>query len=428
MSKLDEPFVTGQMDIARAVHPLRRKRRQMQAAAAAIILLLAGFMGYRWLAPGVPRIPAERLWIDTVKFGDFERTVRGTGILEPKVQRWLTAQSIATVERVVAQPGTQVKADSVILEMSNPELLDQLASARTALMAVQSDETSKRLTLEGQVMDLESSLANIRADHDMAKLQAEREATLAEIQVVSALQYMHTKRGMETLAEQLNISQKRLAGLRHNVAEQVESGKARIEQLRQALAQRERQVDALHVRAGIDGVVQSIEATEGKQMAAGATLGLVVQTSPLQAKISVPEAQAKDLVPGMKVKVDLRSGSFVGHIARIAPAVQNAAVEVLVEPDGVLPPEARPSLSVTGSIQIDHIANVLTVSRPPEARQDSSSSLYRLYSNDHAERIPVRFGRASSDRIEIIGGLKQGDRVVLTNLADWNNPSTFRLQ
>lgn len=428
MNKPDAPFSIDGMDIARMDHPRRRRRQLMQAGAAVVLLLVAVVLAYGWLAPGVPRIDADRLWIDTVRFGDFERTARGTGVLAPKVQRWLTARSTATVERVVAQPGTPVKADDVVLEMSNPELFDLLSGAQAALAAAASDETSKRLTLEGQVMDLESSLATLRADHGYTRLQVEREGKLVETKLISELQYMQSRQRFDALAEQLRIGERRLAGLRRNVAEQVASGKARIEQLRQAVAQRERQVEALRVRASIDGVVQSIEAHEGKQVAAGAPLGLVVQTSPLQARLSVPEAQAKDLTPGMKVLVDLRSASFRGHIERIAPGVQNAAVEVLVEPDGELPPEARPALGITGTVRIDRIADVLTIPRPPEARPDSTASLYRIDGEGHAERVPVRFGRASSDRIEVVSGLEKGDRVVLSNLADWNNPKAFRLQ
>lgn len=428
MNRPDEPFIAGQMDIARIDHRQRRQRRVMQVSAAVLLLLVTGAAAYRWLDPGVPRIAADRLWVDAVRFGDFERTVRGTGVLTPKVQRWLTAQSVATVERVVAQPGTRVRADDVVMEMSNPELQDQLINARSAMAAAQSDETSKRLTLEGQLMEIESSLATLLSDHAYTRLQVERESKLMEMKLISDLQHMQTRQRLEALSEQLRIGGRRLAGLRQNVAEQVESGKARIEQLRQAVAQRERQADALRARAGIDGVVQSIEVTEGKQVAAGAPLGLIVQTSPLQARLSVPEAQAKDIVPGMKALIDLRSATFTGHIARVAPGVQNAAVEVLVEPDGVLPAEARPELGITGTVRIDRIAKVLTVSRPPEARPDSTASLYRLDSNDRAHRVSVRYGRASSDRIEIVSGLKQGDRVVLSNLADWNNPPSFRLQ
>jgi multidrug resistance efflux pump len=428
LNRADEPFVIGQMDVTRHDHVQRRRQRLLQAGMLAGALLVVGALAWRWLDPGVPRIAADRLWIDTVQSGDFERSVRGTGVLAPKVQRWLTAQSGATVERVVAQPGTRVKADDIVLEMGNPELLDLLANAQAGLASAASDEASKRLTLEGQVMDLESSLATLRADHGFSKLQAEREAQLVEPKLISGLQYMQTQQRLEALTEQLRIGERRLAGLRLNVGEQVRAGKARIEQLRTVVAQRERQVDALHVRAGIDGVVQSIEATEGKQVASGAPLGLVVQTSPLQARISVPEAQAKDLVPGMKALVDLRSATFAGHVARIAPGVQDAAVEVLVEPDAALPREARPALAVTGTIRIDRIPGVLTIQRPPEARPESTGSLYRIGSGDRAERVTVHYGRASSDRIEVTGGLAKGDRVVLSNLADWNNPAAFRVQ
>ena len=416
------------MDIARTDQAQQRRRRIIWIAATVAGLLFSGGLAYVWLDPGVPRIAADRLWVDTVRFGDFERNVRGTGVLTPKVKRSLTAQSIATVEHITAQPGMRVKANDVVLEMSNPELFDQLEGARATLAAAQSDETSKRLTLEGQVMDLESSLATLRADHGYTRIQAEREGKLIETKLISDLQYMQTRQKLEALTEQMQIGERRLAGMRHNAAEQIASGRARIEQLRRVAVQRERQIDALQVRAGIDGVVQSIDVSEGKQVAAGSSLGLVVQTSPLQVKLSVPEVQAKDLEPGMQALIDIRSATFRGRIARIAPSVQNAAVEVLIEPEGKLPPEARPELGVSGTVQIDRIPQVLTIPRPPEARQNSTGALYLLDDNGRANRISVRFGRASSDRIEIVSGLGKGDRVVLSNLAEWNNPISFLLR
>ena len=195
------------------------------------------------------------------------------------------------------------------------------------------------------------------------------------------------------------------------------------------MAQRERQIDALKVRAGMVGVVQSIDVAEGKQVVAGTALALVAQAEPLQVLLSVPEAQAKDLHIGMSAHIDMRGATFSGHVARIAPSVQNAAVEVLVQPDGPLPAGARPLLGVDGVVEIERISGTLTIPRPPGAIPDSELNLYRLTDDgSRAVRITARSGRASADRIEIISGLAAGERIVLSDLSDWNNPANFRVQ
>jgi HlyD family secretion protein len=428
MSRIDDSFSLDQMDILRGDRMSPGKKRAI-VAATLLAVVLGLFAAYRSLEPGVPRIPAERLWIDSVREGEFVHSVHGTGTLVPEVQRWLTAQSVATVERIVSHPGTAVEADSIILELANPDLLDRLASERTALAVAESDEISRRLTLEGQVMDQEASLADLRIERRLAELQSQNESGLVEQGSVSRFAHTQTLMRLEALTERLRLGERRLAGARRNLEEQAEAGAARIEQLRQNVAQLERQIDALRVRAGMKGVVQSVDVAEGKQVVAGTALALVAQAEPLQVLLNVPEAQAKDLEIGMSAHIDMRGATFSGHVARIAPSVQNAAVEVLVQPDGPLPAGARPLLGVDGVVEVERIAGTLTLARPPGVMPDSELNLYRLTEDgSRAVRVAALAGRASADRIEIISGLKAGDRIVLSDVSDWNNPSDFRVQ
>lgn len=428
MSEPAPSFRPNGMDIQlEPAHDSKKRRLYRRALGLGLLAVVAGLLVF-WLRPGLPRIPAARLWIDSAQTGPFERSVRGSGVLTPKIQRWMTAHSAALVERILIEPGTAVKAEDIVVETGNDELFEQLAHARNMLAAAQSDETSKRLALEGQIMDLESGHTTLRADHALAQLQTEREGLLAQKKLISELQYMQTQQRMRALEEQIRISERRLSGLRRSINELNQSGQARIEQLQQTVLHKQRQIDQLQIRAGIDGVVQSIKVDAGEHVATGAPVGLVVQTHPLLARLNIPEAQVSELALGMKARINLLGKPFDGHISRIAPSVQNNSVEVLIEPSDPLPAEARPELGVTGHVEIEKIEQALTIPRPADARPHTTGSLYRIDSDGIARKIQVGFGRASSDRIEITHGLSASERVVLSSLADWNHPPAFKIQ
>lgn len=405
-----------------------RKRRLHRLALGLGLLAAVAVLLVFWLRPGLPRIPAARLWIDSAQAGPFERSVRGSGILTPKIQRWMTAHSSALVERILIEPGTPVKAEDIVVETRNDALLEQLANARNALAAAQSDETSKRLALEGQIMDLESGQTILRADHALARLQTQREELLLQKKLISELQFMQTQQKMQALEEQIRISERRLSGLRRSLSELHQSGQARIEQLQQTVLHKQRQIEQLQIRAGIDGVVQSIKVEAGEHIASGAPLGLVVQPRPLLARLNIPEAQISELASGMKARIGLLGKPFDGQVIRIAPSVQNNSVAVLIEPSAPLPAEARPEQGITGQVEIEKIAHALTIPRPADARPNTSGNLYRIDNDGIARKIRVGFGRASSDRIEITHGLSSNDRIVLSSLADWDHPPAFKIQ
>lgn len=409
------------MDIARPDLKKKKQRRLVVLVSAAVgLLVLAGFAVSR-LEPAAPRADRASLWIDQVQRGELKREVRGPGTLVPKETRWIAAETAATVERILVKPGVTVEPDTVILELSNPEVEDLKQTAAGAVAAAEADLAAQRMTLESQALDLESSIAIINADYEGAKLQAEAEGELNKKGIVSALTYKQTQLRAEQLKIRLGLERERAAKFRQNLNAQMQAGGARIEQLRSTLALRERQAAALQLKAGIAGVLQQVAVEEGQQVALGMSLARVARPDVLMAELRIPETQAKDVLPGQAVSVDTRNGLIAGRVSRVDPAVLNGTVQVDVDLEGTLPKGARTDLSIDGTIEIERLPDVLYVGRPAYGQPESTVSVFRLDAEGGAaRRLPVQLGRASVSTIEVVGGLNVGDRVILSDISQWD--------
>lgn len=402
--------------------------------AAVVVLVIVAVAAATWYSrrpkePTIPWIAAHELWIDTVRQGEFRREVHASGVLVPKEQRWVAADVVGVVERIRAQPGQTVKPDTVIMELRNVEIGEQLLAARAALSAAQADHAAKELTLQSEVLDREGALATAVNEAKTAQLKFEAETTLAKSGIVSKLQQAQSHLQSDLLNERVRLEQKRLSTLKDNVAAQLRADSARLEQLRQAAALRQHQADNLLVRANMSGVLQTIEVTEGKQVHAGDPLALLAKPETLQARLNVPQGQAREIALDLPVVVDLLDTHIDGHVARVAPTVQDGKVEVLVDLGGPLPRGTRPELSVDGAIELERSGSILTLARPTTLRKPSSLALYRIDPDGgSARRIDVKFGRLSGDHAEVLGGLAEGDRVVLSDLSRFGEPARIRLQ
>lgn len=417
------------MDIARPDLKQSRRRKQLALAALGAVVLLGAGIALATLEPAAPGVARASVWIDTVKRGEMLREVRGPGTLVPKEIRWIAAETNARVERVVVKPGATVAADTVVLELSNPEVIDQLLAAQSALTAAQADLTARRVDLENQLLDLESRIAATEADHEAALLRAEAEGEMNRRGIVSTLQFKQTELTARQLGTRLSIERERAAKFRQNITAQLAAEAARIEQLQNTAALRQRQADALSVRAGLAGVLQQVPVEEGQQVVAGTNLARVARPDVLMAELRIAETQAKDVAIGQPVKVDTRNGVVAGQVARIDPAVLNGTVLVDVELVGALPAGARPDLSVDGTIEIERLADVLYVGRPAFGQPETQATLFRLDADsDLARRVPVRLGRASVSLIEVQQGLAVGDRVVLSDTTQWDRFDRIKLE
>ena len=418
------------MDISRPEFAqTRRRKRLMIGAAVGILFAIVAYALWR-MEPAAPTLEKSAVWTDTVKRGALTIEVRGPGVLVPKSIRWISAETAARVERIVLKPGANVLPDSVILELSNPEVQDALLAARAEVTAARADLSAQQTGLNSQLLDQRAGAAQVQADLASANLQAEAEKDLVEKGVIPAITYKRTELSRDQLKLRVQIELERMQNFARTIDAQLAASRARLAQLDNTLQLRLRQADALQVKAGIAGVLQQIAVEEGQQVSAGLNIARVARPDLLMAQLKVPETQAKDISIGLIAKIDTRNGIINGTVARIDPAVQAGTVQVDVELTGDLPVGARPDLSVDGVIEIASLSDVLYVGRPATGQPQSTISLFKLRRGDinQADRTQVRLGRASVSVIEVTGGLNVGDQVILSDTSDYDRFQRVRLK
>ena len=416
------------MDIRREDLKVKKRRKQWLIGIVVGALVIGATLGAARLKPAAPLVERSSVWLDTVKRGEMLREVRGPGTLVPKEIRWITAETNARVERIVVKPGAQVKPDTVLLELSNPEVQEQLASAQSAVAAARADNAAKKMSLENQVLDQKANYAQVQSDYESSRLEAEAKNDLAKKGVIPMIQYRQIELTAEQRKVRMEIERERMVKFAESVQAQLNADKARLAQLETTLVLRQRQAASLQLKAGIAGVLQQVPVQEGQQVVAGTNLARVARPDVLRAELRVAETQAKDVAIGQKVNVDTRNGIVEGEVERIDPAVLNGTVQVDVNLSGQLPPGARPDLSVEGTIEIERLNDVVYVGRPAFGQANSDVRLFRLNPADGtAERVPVRLGRSSVNAIEITKGLNPGDQVVLSDTTAWDAYDRIRL-
>jgi HlyD family secretion protein len=416
------------MDIARPSQAAakRRKRILMGAAGLAAVLLIT--LGLSRLKPAAPSVERATVWIDTVKQGEMLRQVRGLGTLVPEEIRWIPAQTEGRVERRVLLPGAIVKPDSVILELSNPELELAAMAADQELRAAQASYTELKVRLESQFMDQTAAAARVKAEYHQARMRADADKLLAEQGLIADITMQLSKVTAEELQNRNELEQKRLSIAREAIEAQLAVQRTVVEQ-RQANARlRRSQYNALKLKAGMDGVLQQLPVEVGQRVTPGTNLARVAQPGKLKAVVRIAETQAKDVQIGQKATVDTRNGVIEAHVMRVDPAVENGTVAVDLYLDGALPKGARPDLSVDGTIELERLTNVLYVGRPAQGQADSLVSLFLLTDgSNEANRVKVKLGRTSVNTVEILSGLKIGDQVVLSDTSAWDAFDRIRL-
>ena len=397
------------------------KHRKLVLVAGGLFLLSGVALGVAKLEPGAPAVAREQLYLDEVKEGTLERKVRGPGVLQPREARWLSTRVEARVDRVLVRAGETVEPDTVIVQLSNPEVERAADAATLEVAAARAEYAAARLELESQRLDRRSSLAEARATAESARLQAVAEERAFQKGAVSELKYSRSKIEAGQLGERAEIEQQRLVALDSAVNAQLEARQARLRQLERAAEEQRLAADSLSVKGGIAGVVQSVPVQEGQQLAPGANVARVAKPGTLYAELRIPELDARDLAPGLAAVIDLRDRLVRGRVVRVDPAVAAGAVRVEVDFDESLPTQARADLSVDGTIAIETLANVRYVGRPVGAQSETATTVFRAKPGDTvAERVPVKFGKASVNQIVVLEGLEPGDIVALADTTQWS--------
>ncbi len=413
------------MDVPRT--GARPRTRRVVVVVGAIAALAAITLGIRWFARRAPAVPRGELWIATVKRGPLALEVRGQGTLVPTDFRWASSPLAARVERVLVQPGAQAEADTVLVELSNPDA--ELAALEAERDVAQAEAQLAQLTaqLDGARLAQESTVAGLDADVSMAVRRKDIDSAMAQRGVISDLERAESVDRAGQLTARRQFEQRRLAALRRGNAAQLEAQQAQVERLR-ALAQfRRKQLDALRVRAGQRGVVQEVAVEAGQSVAAGAPLAKVVVPDRLQARLRIPEGSAGGVALGLAASIDTRAGVVAGEVVRIDPAARDGSVTVDVKLTGALPRSARPDQNVDGVIELARTGDVLYMARPVIGEAHATASLF-VVSGGEARRVAVRFGRAGVKDIEIASGLSAGDQVVLSDMSKWDGVDRIRVE
>lgn len=418
------------MDISRP--DLKAKKRRRQALTIAIgVVLLAGitFLVMR-LKPAAPTVDRSVVWTDTVKRGGFIRQVRGLGTLVPREDaiRQIPAQTEATVVRILTLPGSDVKADTILLELSDPQLSQEALDAELSLKSARADLSNVQVKVQSDLMAQKSTAATVNADYKQAVRQAQIDKSLYNLGVISGLAYSGSQGTADELSTRNKLQEQTVEINEKAVESQLAVQEAKVAQAEAIYQLKKQQLDALKVRAGIAGVLTDMPLAVGQHVTLGTMLAQVVVRNQLKAQLKIAETQARDIEIGQPASVDTHNGIADGVVSRIDPAVQNGTVTVDVKLVGALPEGARPDLSVDGTIDLERLKDVLYVGRPAFGNENSTISLFKLdQQGKGAVRVPVKVGRASVNAIQVLEGLHEGDTVILSDMSRWDTTDRIRL-
>lgn len=415
------------MDIPRDDTGRKRLRYALIGLGVAALAALTVFVAN--LDPAAPSVERDVLLVGEVQRGSFVRQVRGPGTLVPERVVFVSAVAGGRVDEVMAEPGAEVAESAVLLQLSNPDVELEALQAQQQLTAARANLVQLRRNLRSEVLTQEAAVADAEAVAAEARRQAAADSALVERELISRNEASRTAEEARAAEVRLETEQRRLELLEETVDEEIGVQEDQVERLRSIQAFQRRRVESMTVRAPADGVLQDLNLEVGQWVQSGTTLARVAQPGRLKAEIRIPETQARDVQIGQEALVDLRTDSVPGRVRRVDPNVQNGSVLVEVTLDEELPPGARPDLSVDGTIVIERLEDVLHVERPAYGQSNATVSLFRVADGgDAAERVTVRLGRSSVNRIEVVDGLREGDRIILTDMSRWDDADRVRVE
>ena len=357
------------------------------------------------------------------------RDVRGIGTLVPIDIRWIPARTDSRVDRIILRPGAVVKPESIILELSDPTLQRETLDAEYQLKAAQADLENLKVQINSELLNQKSFTANVRSDYEQAKLQNEVDEKLQAEGIGAEVTAKLSKVKAEQLAIRLKLEEDRTKNAEDSAAARLRAQQSHVDQQRALYDLKRSELDSLHVRAGIDGVLQLLPVDVGQHVTPSTNLARVADPRHLKAEIKIPETQAKDITIGQPATVDTRNGNVKGQVSRIDPSVQNGTVTVDILFTELLPNGARSDLSVDGTIELEDLKDILYVGRPVHGQSDSTIGLFKLVDQgSEAVRVNVKLGRSSVNTVEILQGLKLGDRIILSDMSTWDAYDRLRLR
>ena len=414
------------MDIKR--DPPKKTKKYVYGGIAIVGVALIT-MALSRMEPAAPSVERATLWIDTVRRGEMVRQVRGPGTLVPEQIRYISALTAGRVEALPLRPGVTVTAETIILEMSNPDVQLEALEAQRQLSAAEAALVTLRTSLQSDRLNQESQVATVNQQYQDAVRQAEVQQALDKRGLTSAAERDRAKELADALATRLRLERERLAVVTNSIERQIALQEQQVQRMRAVAQFQQDRIASMKVRAGSDGVLQALPLELGQWVVSGEQLARVAEPGRLKAELRIPETQAKDVVPGQPTSIDTRNGIIAGRVMRIDPAAENGTVGVEVALEGELPRGARPDLSVDGTIEIERLSNVMYVGRPAYGQAESTVGIFKLDPDGKtASRVNVRLGRSSVNTIEVVQGLNVGDLVIISDMSAWDAQERVRLR
>jgi HlyD family secretion protein len=415
------------VDIPRA--PAKRGRKQILYSVLAIVAVVLATLGLHGLKPAAPRVDRSAVWIDSVVRGPLVIEVRGPGTLVPERIRYISAVTAGRVERRLAEAGQVVKAETVLLVLSNPDVQLEALESERQLTVSRADQVNLHADLASQRLNQEAQVAGAKAAYLDAHRNAEAAESLAAKELIAANEASRARDHVQELDTRYKVEQERLEVMTQAADSQLALQQAQVDRLRDVNQFQRGRVRSMVVTAGANGTLQELPLEVGQWAQSGATLARIVEPGRLKAVLRIPETQAKDVTIGQPAAIDTRNGIARGKVMRIDPAVQNGTVTVDILLEGELPRGARPDLSVDGTIQVERLDNVLHLGRPAFGQTGGTVGLFKLTpAGKEAVRATVRLGRTSVNSVEILGGLQPGDKVIISDMSRWDGVERVRVE
>ena len=424
------------MDVARKGVNRRKTIRRLVIAGFLSITAAGATWGVGRMQPALPLVEAGSVWPDTVKRGSMLRQVHGNGSLVPEQVTWISAQVEGRIEKIHIQPGTSVEPGTIIMDLSNPTLSAAMITAEYDLKQAEATLADLNITLQSVKFDKQAAAAQVTSDYEQARIKADRDTQLASMGLIPALDLKLSNAQARHLELRNQIEEQRLSTIDQSITAQLTAQRVKIDQLRAMYELKKQQVEELHVHAGVTGMLQQLGNTTagaplleaGQNVSAGTILARVAQQDKLKAQLRITETEAKDIVLGQKAAIDTHTGTVEGKVIRIDPSAVNGTVLVDVGLTGMLPQGARPDLSVDGTVDIEKLDNILYISRPASGQPNSAASLFRIDADGKtATRVNVKLGRASVNTIEIVSGLRENDKVIVSDMNAMDSHDRIRL-
>jgi HlyD family secretion protein len=407
-----------------------RARRIKRSIYAAVLLLFVGgtTIAVSRLRPAGPTVDRATIWTGEVKRGAMLRDVHGIGTLVPEDIRWIPAQTDSRVDRIVLKPGARVKPDSVIIELSNPSLQRDTLDAEYQLKAAVADYENLKVQLNSELLNQKAAAAAVHSEYEQARIQHEVDEKLRSQGLSADVTAQLSGVKAQQLGVRAQLEDDRTKNAADSAGTRLLVQQAHVDQQRALYNLRKSELDALHVRAGIEGVLQVVPVEVGQHVIPGTNLARVADPRKLKAEIKIAETQAKDIAIGQKASIDTRNGIVSGSVSRVDPSVQNGTVTVDVELPGILPGGTRPDLTVDGTVELENLKDILFVGRPARGQPETTVGLYKLVGDgSEAVRVNVKLGRASVNSVEVLQGLSAGDTVILSDMTNWDSYERIRL-